>query len=40
MAVLFGQLQLLALPAKASLGESYADPSEMVEQLVVLVRPF
>jgi SAM-dependent methyltransferase len=40
MAVLFGQLQLLALPAKASLGESYADPSEMVEQLVVLVRRF
>jgi len=36
MGILFGQLQLLALPLKALLGESYADPAQMVEQLVVL----
>ena len=36
MGILFGQLQLLALPLKAVLGEAYADPAQMVEQLVVL----
>lgn len=36
MAVLFGQLQLLALPVKAFLGDSYEDEDSMIEQLVVL----
>ena len=36
MALLFGQMQLLALPVKASLGDSY-DPSKLVEQLLIMV---
>lgn len=36
MAILFGQMQLLALPVLASLGDSY-DPTKLVEQLLVMV---
>lgn len=35
MAILFGQMQLLALPVLASLGDTY-DPSKLVEQLLVM----